>query len=311
MAKGILLYVAIAYPIALLAMRPKPFDEHTVRRTLEHGGRERVYYLHVPPAYSKEKPAALVIALHGGGSTAIAMEKFSRFSELSEKEGFLVAYPDGVARQWNDEREMKGSRAHRENVDDTGFISAMIDAIAKEYSIDAKRVFATGISNGGIFSLTLAARLSGRIAAVGAVTAGMAPKVFETFQPERPVSVLLMNGTEDPLVPYEGGELRGVAQGRVIGTEETVRKWTEFNGCEKPVTEELPGGKDDDGTRVKRSVYSEGREGTEVVLYRIEGGGHTWPGGVQYLPERMIGRVCRDLDATKVIWEFFKGHSRP
>jgi polyhydroxybutyrate depolymerase len=128
--------------------------------------------------------------------------------------------------------------------------------------------------------------------------------------PERPVAVLMMNGTEDPLMPYGGGGVAG-DRGRIIPTDDAVAFWLKADGIAgKPESLSLPDADPGDGCRVHLSVWSGGKEGTVVALYRIDGGGHTWPGGSQYLPKAIIGGTCRDFDATKVIWDFFKAHPR-
>ena len=192
-----------------------------------------------------------------------------------------------------------------------GFVAALLGAIARVHPVDPRRVYATGISNGGIFSHYLAAHLSSRIAAIAPVVGGIADPPEPWFRPEHAVSVLILQGTTDPLVPYRGGAI-AFGRGKIIDTEEAARRWAVANGAARePVSEALAGA----GSRTNRCgglrlVYPDGRDGTEVVLVRLEGGGHTWPGGAQYLPETLIGRVCHDFDATALIWEFFKTHPR-
>ncbi len=285
-------------------------DIHTVEGALEYGGLLRTYHVHLPPGLDAAKPLPLVFVLHGGGGNGLQMERFSGFSALSDKEGFIACYPDGVDKNWYDGRVVEDSRAHRDKIDDAGFIEALIDVIAKKHPVDMKRVYATGISNGGFLSHYLGARLSRRFAAVAPVVGGMAPVVAADFKPDQPVSVLVLQGTEDPMVPYAGGPLK-FRRGETVATKTAVRKWVDHDGCGVEVTEELPDKDPADGTRVRRTSYSGGKDGTEVILYAIEGGGHTWPGGPQYLPEFMVGRVCRDIDANQVIWEFFSKHAKP
>ena len=287
-------------------------EHHTVLRSITVGGRERTYRVHVPSA--PQKPFPVVLAFHGGGSDGKEMEKLSDFDALSDAEGFLAVYPEAFERNWNDGRGATRLRSHREDVDDVAFVSALLDALAKEYEIDEKRIFATGISNGAIFSHTLAARLADRIAAIAPVVGGMASKIGEEFQPKRPVAVLVIQSTDDPLVPIAGGKIRGLGgreagdHGEILGTPEVLKKWASVNGCGDPGTEEgFPDRAPRDGCRAKRQVWS-GR--ATISLITVEGGGHTWPGGRQYLPERLIGRVCRDFDATAAIWDFFKANGR-
>jgi polyhydroxybutyrate depolymerase len=289
--------------------------ENTQEKTIEVGDRHRTYYLHVPANLPVDKPAPLVLVFHGGGGTALGMERYlTHFSDLADREGFLVAYPEGVDKNWNDGRDNPSSTPARKNVDDLAFVMAMIDEIGKEHQVDAKRIFSTGISNGAIFSHYLAANHAEKIAAIAPVVGGIADPFYQKFQPAEPVSVLILQGTSDPLVPYDGGKI-GIAgmgdRGKVIGTDETVKLWVQRDGCQtEPVEEALPDPESNDGCTIKRFTYGKGQGGTEVVLYKIEGGGHTWPGGPQYFPQFLIGRVCRDVNATQVIWDFFKAHPK-
>ena len=178
--------------------------------TLEVDGITRTYHLHVPPGLGPA-PAPLVLVFHGGGGTGPGTERLTRFTALADREGFLVALPEGIEKNWNDGREFTGSRAHRDHVDDVAFVTALIDAIGRAHAVDPRRIYATGISNGGIFSHYVAAHLSARIAAIAPVVGGIADPPEAWLRPERPVSVLMLQGTRDPLVPYHGG---AVAFGR-------------------------------------------------------------------------------------------------
>jgi polyhydroxybutyrate depolymerase len=277
-------------------------------RTLVVNGRTRTYRVHVPGSQTPGAKAPLVLVFHGGGGDASGMERLSRFDALADREGFLVVYPEGLGRHWNDGRASNVEAT--KGADDVAFVSALLDALEKELPVDEKRVYATGISNGGIFSHHLGIRLSKRLAAVAPVAGGIADLGTPQPVPERPVSVFMLVGTEDPLMPYGGGAVAR-KNGRIVATDESVAFWRKADGIEsKPVEAELPDADPRDGCRVKSFTWSGGKEGTAVTLYRIDGGGHTWPGGSQYLPKLFIGRTCRDFDATKVIWDFFRAHPR-
>jgi polyhydroxybutyrate depolymerase len=232
----------------------------------------------------------------------------NRFNELADRDGFFVAYPSGLGKSWNDLREDTRGYAHLHNIDDTGFIAALIDRLGTDYPVDRNHVFATGISNGGFMCYRLACELSGKIRAIAAVSATHSAGVQERCRPARPVSVMIINGTDDPIVPYGGGDvtLFGSYRGRVISTDDTVADWVRFDACPKdPATRDLPDRDPGDKTRIRAFSYGPCLGGSRVVLYRVEGGGHAWPGGFQYLPAMFIGRTSRDINACDEIWNFF------
>jgi polyhydroxybutyrate depolymerase len=175
-------------------------------------------------------------------------------------------------------------------------------------------VYVTGISNGAILSYRLGCELSHKITAIAPVDGSIPMLLLPGCTPSRPISVLAINNVNDPLVPYEGGEIYGhfhrVKLGKVLSVKESIEFWVNRNQCSaiSVVTEE-PDRAPKDGTRVTRTEYADGMNGTEVILYSVDGGGHTWPGGFQYLPVWLIGRTSRDINACEVIWSFFKRHS--
>ena len=169
--------------------------------TFRYKGIKRCYLLHVPRCYNKNNPTPLVIALHGGGSSAHGMKKSSKFKELSEKENFIVLYPQAYKRQWNDGRNVPEIPSHRLGIDDVGFINALLDHICAQYNIDRSRVYATGPSNGGFMSNRLGIELSHRLPAIAPMIATL-PVNLKKAVPVGPVSVMIVNGTDDPLVPF-------------------------------------------------------------------------------------------------------------
>jgi polyhydroxybutyrate depolymerase len=224
------------------------------------------------------------------------------FSVLGEREGAVVAYPDGLDRRWND------GRGYAATHDDVGFIRALLDTLHRELSLDPRRVYATGISNGAMFSYRLACDLPGVFAAVAPVAGAMPADLAERCAGLPPVAVVAFQGTTDPLVPYGGG---GVARrrGRVLSAEQSVAFWAAKSGCAAPPLTIAEADRVTDGTRVRHTSYEGCREDRTVELYTIEGGGHTWPGGPP--AGRAVGRVSRELDATAIIWSFFASHARP
>jgi len=192
------------------------------------------------------------------------------------------------------------------------FIASLIDVLVTTQGVDPKRVYATGLSNGAMMCHTLALRIPDRIVAIAPVADSITKAVASGTTTEGPpVSVLAMNGTDDPLVPYEGGEVHfgRTKLGEVISVADMIKLWVQRDGCStEPEVTDLEDKDPNDGTRVRRERHA-GKE-AEVVLYTIKGGGHTWPGGKQYLGERIIGKTTRDIDGCQVIWDFFKAHVR-
>lgn len=274
-----------------------------------HNGLKRTYHLYVPAVYDSKKPVPLVIALHGGGGTGERMDKFTGLNALADRNGFVVAYPDAVEKNWNDGRDLEDYRSQRENIDDVGFISALIDALSNQYAVDRNRVYVTGASNGAMMSFRLACELTDKITAIAPVIGSLGENVSKTCAPSRPIPVLIIGGTGDPLMPWNGGHVHLFRRklGRVLSFADTTRFWVEHNGCNPdPQTSWLPDVNPEDGTRIRKKVYGRCNQGVEVVLYEIVGGGHTWPGGPQYLPEWIIGITSKDMNAGEVIWEFFE-----
>ena len=184
------------------------------------------------------------------------------------------------------------------------FLRALLDDLATVANIDAKRVFATGMSNGGIISYRLASELSDRIAAIAPVGG---PMGTETCSPKRPVSVIHFHGTADEHAPFKGGKGKGLSGTNFYSVDHSIKTWIKANGCpEEPVVTKLPD-KADDGMTVTKKTYGPGKDGAEVVLIEIDGGGHTWPG--QDPRVKFLGKSTKDISANDLMWEFFQKHS--
>lgn len=274
-------------------------------------GLQRTYIVHVGAGYDKSRPTPLLIVLHGGGGDGQGMIKLTGFNAVADEDNFIVVYPDGFEKHWNDGRAVQRYRAQSQNVDDVGFISALIDQLSGEFNIDPERVYATGMSNGAMMSNRLGCELSEKIAAIAPVAGNMPVNIAPLCAPARPVSALIINGTDDPLVPWTGGyaHIGQVELGEVLSVEDTVKLWVNDDKCaSSPLIAELPDKDPSDGTRVSTETYKGCSGSAEVILYKVEGGGHTWPGGPQYLPRLVIGRTSRDFNASEVIWQFFSQH---
>jgi polyhydroxybutyrate depolymerase len=313
---GVLTFLAAATAIFASATRDNVGPEPKgARGSLMWGGIQRTYLVHTPGKDPGNRPLPLVLVLHGGGGTAEGMVKLTRgrFNELADRDSFIVVYPDGVEKHWNDGRSIQNWRAHKDKIDDVGFLSLLISDISVKWKVDPSRIYATGISNGGLMTYRLACELTDKIAGIASVSASLSVDLYPVCSPKRPVSVMVINGTDDPLVPYDGGTvgfgLRTL--GKVVSTDETVRFWVKRNGCrEKPEVVRVPDRDSEDRTTLRKEIYGGCAAKTSVALYVVEGGGHSWPGGWQYLPQLIVGRTSREFNAADEIWGFFKSHPR-
>jgi polyhydroxybutyrate depolymerase len=271
-------------------------------RTIQAGGVERSYLLHLPASRGAGRPVPLLLVFHGAGGEGAGIASHAGLTGPATGRGYALVYPDGVGRRWNDGRGAGGGQ------DDVEFIRILLDSLGRELPVDPKRIYATGISNGAGLTYRLACDLPGIFAAIAPVAGAPAAAIEERCAATRPVSVISFQGTRDPLMPYEGG-LVSTRRGQVLSAQRSAALFAEVNGCTLPAAVTAEPDTVKDGTRVRRSAYGGCREGREVVLYTIEGGGHTWPGGPPV--GRLVGRVSRDLDATRTMLDFFDRHSQP
>ncbi len=266
--------------------------------SIEVGGVERTYVIHVPSMRPSRMP--LLLMFHGGGGTGRGMVHFTGLDELANRYGLLVVYPDGLQHQWND-----GGQPNN-GANDVGFVSALIDKLSRDFSIDPKRIFTAGISNGAMFSQRLGCQLANRIAGFASIAGNMPTDTAPSCKPSRAISVLQISGTSDPLMPFEGGTVHAGRHVTVESADQTVTFWAKHDDCvSSPTTTTLPTVEPADGTSVVRERYTGCHAGSAVTYYIVRGGGHTWPGGFQYLPQFIIGKTSNQLDASQTIVDFF------
>ena len=267
-------------------------------------GVARSYLVHVPP----QKPAggfAVIFAFHGAGGQGAGMIGLTHFDKLADQRGFIAVYPNGIDRHWNDGRSTITAGA-----DDVGFTRAMIGELTTKYSVNAAQIYATGFSNGAMLTQRLGCELADRISAIAPVSGGLPEDLAPRCHPAKPVSVLYVAGTADPIVPFSGGAVStygglGVG-GNVLSAEATASIWAATNGCARGANASvLPPTGPLDGTAVSRTLFAPCKSGRAVTLLVVKGGGHTWPGGPQYLPASMIGPASTQVDASAAIVDFF------
>jgi polyhydroxybutyrate depolymerase len=261
-------------------------------------GKKREYLLHVPASYDPATPAPLVISLHGAMNWPAYQMKISQWNTAADENGFLVVYPAGTGagpKAWFMDGEATPSA-----MPDVVFISALIDTLEEHYRIDPTRIYVNGLSNGGGMAFVLSCTLSRRIAAIGAVAA--AQSLPWSWCPDStPMPMIAFHGTADPIVPY-GGAPPGWLNPRpfpdVVGWTDD---WARRNQCATPPVDSAV------TAHVTRREYRGCADDATVVLYTIRGGGHQWPGG-DTIPTWLVGPMSDEIDATALMWAFFREH---
>jgi len=282
-------------PASAICSPARPHPPGSSSATITSAGAERSYLLEVPSSYTGAEALPLVFNFHGFGSTAAEQALYSGFPAKGNAEGFFVVTPQGSGDPafWNSPGNMLLA-------DDVTFVAELLDELEAQLCIDSHRVYATGISNGAAMSIRLACRLPERIAAVSGVAGVFLPRSCG------PISVLSFHGTADPVVPYNGGpitaglSLRYNLEAPPVG--QAMGQWSTQNGCTGAVSEQVT-------EHVMHLVYMNCPSGIAVELYRIEGGGHTWPGAAIDVP--LLGETTREINATDLIWDFFVAHPLP
>lgn len=318
MKRALVVSLAIAFGLLLFAwarwlrvpaFEPPKVSGQIVHETLEVEGRTRSLFAYVPEALPASP--ALVFVLHGsvGDGEAARSSYYHAFEPVADREGFIVVYPDGYERHWNGCRAAGPYAANTEDVDDIAFIDATIALFAERFGVDRRRVFATGLSNGGHMALRLALEAPDRIAAVAPVAASLpTDENLACEKSGRAAAVLVVNGTADPMNPYEGGEaaLWGVfaSRGDVLSSEETVAYFAGLAGHSGPPRiRDYPDVAPEDGSTAQLRLWTDGA-GPPVGLLRLENGGHNVPNPRFRFP-LFLGPTNADIDAAEEIWRFF------
>lgn len=288
MKKCILYFLLIS-----ICLLNKLHAQVTLVDTIQVAGLDRYYRVYTPAMYDGSMPVPLLLNLHGYSSNAFQQEFYGEFRNIADTANFIIVCPDGTTdgfgfQFWN------CFTADNIGVDDVQFLSQLIDTISAEYTIDANRIYSTGMSNGGFMSYTLAGELSDRIAAVASVTGSISYDRFPAIAPSHPTPVMEIHGTADGTVPYYGSDI-------FLPIEDVVDYWVNYNGC-NPTAEviEVPDINPGDGCTATHFIYSGGANGTNVELFRINDGGHTWPGTIF-----LLGVTNKDINASLEIWKFF------
>lgn len=304
--------------------------------------RDRSFLLHLPPSYDPAEAIPVVVVFHGGGGNADSAFSLtchggggafdgSCITALADAEGFAVVAPEGTPavlatnhRTWNaggrkDDEVFRcvSGRACDENVDDVAFFDALLAEVERGVNVDPARIFLTGISNGGAMAHRLACERSTVVAAIGPVGGGNQLEAVQGCSPARPVPVLQIHGTEDPCWRFGKDDDMGKCEAQInaekihISAEETVEGWRARNGCSDEFVDVDVDDAADDGASAVHRAFSGCIDDAAVEVVIVDGGGHTWPNGKEYLPDSVIGRTTTDFSANDVLWDFFQQHPLP
>jgi len=319
-----ILFLAVIFQLYVSASCHTPDKEQKeyglFTKNITVDGVSRRYAIYIPKNI-ENLSVPLIFELHGGGiyiedMTGKSGHKtpYKLWMELSDNEKFIVVCPEGLngaydKPTWND---CRGDCIVNSDADDVHFIDVLIDKIETQYSIDTNRIYVSGTSNGGFMAQRLGVELSNKIAAVASIAAAK-PAVSKCNSPTRPISILFMNGTDDNHMPYNGGTIGNPPDpdnGTVFSTDETINYWINFDHTDTiPETYTFPDLDTTDGGVVQRFVYKNGNLGTEVVLYKVNGGGHSAPSiKEQYSDfyEQYFNKQNHDIEMTTEVWNFFK-----
>jgi polyhydroxybutyrate depolymerase len=286
---------ALAHAVAAATGCGAPVTKGLTLASIRSGGIERTFRLYVPDGYDSSRPAPVVLNFHGFGGNGFLQETYAHMPQEAEKSGFIAVAPDGTERppRWHIYARLEDRYG-----EDFDFVRDLVEHLSGQLCIDRARVYATGISNGGGMTSLLGCELNDVIAAIAPVAG--APFPGPLCRGKQPVPVIAFHGTDDPLVPFEGGRSGrfGLA---ARGVRESMRSWAEHNGCSLTLKSERI------AADVVLESYGGCRDGADVQLYVVEDGGHTWPGAH---PEVRDVATTQSIDATALIWRFFAEHSR-
>lgn len=311
----IIVAVTLLFATALAQAALAPGDHEF---SLRHGGIERTYLVFMPPRGGVE-PLPVVLNFHGGGGNARVEKSYTRMDETAAREGFIAVYPNGTGGfagrllTWNAGTCCGWAAAN--NVDDVGFAVALIDDLSGRTPIDRSRIYATGLSNGSMMAYRLAAEASERIAAVAGVAGAM---TLRHFAPRRPMPVMHIHSVDDGRALYEGGlgPAFPLTNTRVLhsSVDAMIEKWLAFDRCPRTAHVDNPlrgqAGAPDAAHTATRYTYAPCRSGTEVVLWKLTGAGHVWPGGKQNYLRLLLGPGTTVIDANTELWAFFRRFQR-
>lgn len=286
MKKLIILAISMIHALTVFAqLKPFPFE-----------GAKRKYLIYLPSSYDFDTSEVfpLVMNFHGGGMTVAEQMFYTGMNETADKYNFIVVYPAGIDADWNVGYDMN----YQGGTNDTGFIKALLDSLVREYRIDEKAIFATGLSRGGFFCHRLATEMPEVFSAIATVGAPLPDSVKFYHRPQEKINVMLVHGTADEVVKYEG-KINGYAS-----ATETFNYWVNINKLHdlKPDRRPLDANKNDETSVEIQEVTAGNRT---VSLVTIKNGGHTWPGSNAFNMGYPLGKTTQEIDMNELMWQFF------
>ena len=304
-------------------------QQHDAKEEVGVNDHTRTYVVHLPQAYDPQQHYPVVILLHGRDQDAAEMARLTHFNEFADRNNIIAVYPNAMNGRWTigagqppqpyrrgpyrrgpwgpgypppAQRPEQGERREAAlRAADMPFFNRMLDKLTAHYSVDTRRIYASGLGEGGFMALRMGCTMADRVAAIAPVAAAM-PRSLNCV-PSRSIPALFLNGTDDPIVHFDGGRYKDGLR-HLLSAEDTAKEFARLNHCsEKPSESKLPplqkGAKD---TRVY--LFDGCHENAQVSLYAVKDGGHTWPGGEQYMIEKEIGKTSNALNANETIWSF-------
>jgi polyhydroxybutyrate depolymerase len=283
-------------------------------RHIEHQGVAREFLLYRPAPTISAGPRPLIVLLHGLGGNASRTRNWG-YEAVADREGLIVAYPQGIESRWSYGRSISGQpmpRVGDAQVDDLGFLVRLVDTLVSEQLADRSRVFVVGVSNGGLMAYTVACSMTRRFAAVAALLSSMTDLQIEDCRPDGPISILVLGGTADRSMPYGGVKL---PYGSLASVPDTVEYWRQVNQCDKSQITPVPHRNANDPTSVTVTRWPTCADGVEVASYRVEGGGHRAPSlappsAAEREWEQVAGAKNRDIETADEVWKFFQRFAR-
>ena len=311
------------------SQQPPTSQKGDSQEKIQINDRTRTFVVHLPKGYDSQQHYPVVILLHGLNQDGAEMARLTHFNDFADRDSIIAVYPNALGGRWTlggggELRTYRRGPYRRPGIwgpgypppprsepperreaaprnQDMQFLHRMLDRLATNYPVDTRRIYAVGLGEGGFMAIRMGCNMADRIAAIAVVGAAM-PRM-QSCIPSRPLPALLMNGTDDPVVPYDGGRYKDGMM-RLLSAEDSAKEWARLNHCsEKPSESKLPalpgGGKD-----TKVYLFDGCQENAQVALYGVKNGGHTWPGGEQYMTDNEVGKTSHALNANETIWSF-------